>query len=133
MYIGPNTPKLFLAFQNTLFSLSLNRVSLTLSAFVKLVDYFPNLRELYFSESSFTPDYQPTPRFSRPPRGKLHLSTLSVSNTTALSDVLSGLELEYDELEIVNVFDRPPTRIQPIISACEKTLKCLKADLEDCK
>ena len=133
-YLGTNTPELFLAFQNTLFSLSIYRVTLTLGTFVKLVDYFPNLRELYFSESSFIDDFQPTPPFSRPPRGKLHLSTLSVSNTTTLSSALSGpAVLEYDELEIINVIDRPPTRVQPIISACEKTLTRLKADLEDCK
>ena len=125
------TPHLFLAFKNTLSSLTLYCVTLTWGAFVRLVDYFPNLRALDFSESTFQPDSPPTPQFSRPPRGKLRLSTLSMSAFGTLCQGIAGLELEYDQLEIIRIFDS--SHVQHIFSACKKTLTHLKLDLHNCE
>ena len=44
-HVDLDTTSLFPAFQNTLSSLSLSHVSLTLDAFIKLLSYFPKLRK----------------------------------------------------------------------------------------
>ena len=46
---------------------------------------------------------------------------------------LSKLELEYSELEITHILDRPPSRVEPIISACSKTLTRLTLMVDVCK
>ena len=129
--IESKTPNLFLAFQHTLSSLFLDHVSLTRSVFIGLVDCFPNLRELHFSKSSFKMDHFLVPPFSKPPRGKLCLSSLSATDFGALSRGIAGLDLEYDKLEILNIFDT--CHVQHIVSACKKNLTHLKVDLHDCE
>ena len=132
--IEPDITNLFLAFQTTLSSLSLSRVSITWGAFINVVDYFPNLQDLHLSQSSFVGDCRVVPPLSRPPRGKLSLITLSSDNMSILSSGFSVSELRYNELEITNVFDRIPSHaIRPIISPCGKTLTRLVLDPYDCK
>jgi len=126
--IEPDTSN-FLVFRDTLSSLFLDRVCLTWGAFVTLIDYFPNLRDLHLSEPSFVVDRQPT-SLSRPPRGKFGISVLPEGTIRVFSDGFSKLELEYDELEITWVFDQTPPRIQRVISACEKTLTRLTVGLD---
>ena len=126
--IEPIISNLSLVFQHTLSLLSLCRVSLTCNAFIGLIGYFPNLRELHFNQSSVLPDSSPAPTISRPPRGKLCLSMLRASDIDILSHGISGLELEYDELQIVDVFDRPPWHTQLIVTACKKTLRRLRVN-----
>src|ERR1700753_2506971 len=72
--IDLDTVNLFPAFQNTLSLLSLFGVSLTLDALIKLLGYFPNLRELYLSPDTFWRKHRRTPPPSTPPRGMLSLS-----------------------------------------------------------
>lgn len=50
-----------------------------------------------------------------------------------LSGGLSRLELEYDGLEITNVFDRPTSHLRPLIYTCGRTLVFLTLTLEECK
>ena len=69
----PGRLGMFSAFQHALSSLQLVRVSITWSAFASLVGYFPNLRNLLISYTSFTMDYQPVPRPSHALHGKLSL------------------------------------------------------------
>lgn len=133
--IEPNITASFPVFQNTLSSLSLSFVFLAWSTFIELVDYFPNLKELRFNESSFHLGGDPlvSPPLSRPARGKLYLSSLTWGSMGALSRGLPAQDLAYSELEIISIFDRHPSRIQPVISACEKTLTHLKLDPYDCE
>ena len=131
--IESNTPNLFIAFQDTLSSLVLYHVYLTWSTFVALVDYFPNLRELDFSESTFEPDQFPVSPPSRPPRGKLRLSTLLASDFGTLCQGIAGLEPEYDQLEIIDIFEQTHSNVQRIIWACKKTLTYLRVDVYHCK
>ena len=122
VHIESNITNLFSAFQTTLSSLFLSHVSLTCVAFINVVDYFPNLRDLHVARSSFVGDRRAVPPLSRPPRGKLRISFLSLDNISALSSGLSSSELRYDELEIVGTGDQTPSRTRSIISACGGTL-----------
>ena len=115
----------FLAFQNSLSSLSLIHVSLALGALIKLLGYFPNLRKLYLNELTFCAEHRTTPPPSIPPRGKLSLSTFSAKNADILLRCLCELELEYDELYIYKVHGNI-LHIHSVVSACAKTLTHLK-------
>ena len=118
--------KFFPAFQNTLLSLSLSQVSLTLDALIELLGYFPNLREFRLNgPTTFCAEHRKTPLPSIPPRGTLSLSCISPESTNILLQGLCELEPEYDELRVVEVFNRSNSRIRSIISTCEKTLKRL--------
>ena len=125
VHIESNITNLFSAFQTTLSSLFLNHLFLTWAAFINVVDYFPNLRDLHVTRFSFVGDVRSVPPLSRPPRGKLRLSSLSRENISVLSNGLSASELRYDELEIVNMGSQTPSRTRSIISACGGTLKRL--------
>jgi hypothetical protein len=132
--IEPDITNLFLAFQSTLSSLSLSRVSITWIAFINVVDYFPNLKDLHLSQSSFVGDCREIPPLSKPPRGKLCLFTLSSDDMSILSSGLSASVLRYNELEITNIFVQIPSRaIRSIISTCGKTLTRLVLGSYDCK
>ena len=128
--IESNTVDLFPAFQNTLSSLSLHRVRLTLDTFIKLLGYFPNLKQLTLHDSAFDPERWATPLPSTPPRGKLTLSALSEEDTGALLWGLRQLEPEYDELNFLEVYGNS---IHSIISTCNKTLKRLQLSRRVCK
>ena len=132
--IEPSITDLFSVFQTTLSSLSLINVSLTLAAFINVVDYFPNLRDLHLDKSSLVGDCRGTLPLSRPPRGKLRLFTLSSDDIFIICTGLSTSQPRYNELEIISIFDRIPSRaIRPIISTCGKTLTRLVLDRYDCK
>ncbi|KAF9648099.1 hypothetical protein BDM02DRAFT_2349858 [Thelephora ganbajun] len=107
----------FSAFQHALSSLSLVRVSITWSAFVALVGYFPNLRDLVIFETSFQVDDQPIPPLPHALRGKL-----SVSFGRAMEfpiDRFVGLKLEYEELEMYGAYEAC------LVAAVEQSLKHL--------
>ena len=133
--VDSHVVNLFPAFQNTLSSLSLFCVSLTLDAFINLFSYFPNLRELQLGRPTFYPDHRTVPPPSTPPRGKLRLSMLSEKDAGVLLRGLRGLELEYDELEIYQVGGLATlhTGSRSIVSKCEKTLRRLTLGPYDCK
>ena len=130
-HIASNAPNQFLAFHDSLSSLSLDRVSLAWGTFVGLVNCFPNLSRLHFGNSLFEPDRLPAPPFSRPPRGKLRLSALHSKHFGILCLGIVGLELEYDQLEFIDTSDS--SHVHHVISACEKTLTHLTLDLIDRK
>ena len=128
--IESNTVDLFPSFQNTLSSLSLHRVRLTLDTFIKLLGYFPNLKQLTLHDSAFDPERWATPLPPTHPRGKLTLSALSEEDTDALLWGLRQLEPEYDELNFLEVYGNS---IHSIISTCNKTLKRLQLSRRVCK
>jgi hypothetical protein len=96
---------LFSVFQTTLSSLSLFRVALTWEAFIDVVDYFPNLRDLPLGQYSFAGDRRVVSPLSIPPRGKLRLSSLLLDNMSTLSSGFSASELQFDELETISMGD----------------------------
>ena len=108
------------AFQNTLSSPSLLHSSLILDAFIKLLGYFPNLREFSLTAPTFYAEHRTVPP-PTPLRGTLRLSKLSVKDTDILLQGICGLELEY-KLEIYEVRGLSTFHVYRIISACEKTL-----------
>ena len=118
-----DTVNSFSAFQNTLSSLSLIYVSLTLDAFITLIGYFPKLRELRLSEPTFDSDNRTVPPPSTPPRGSLRVTTITPN---ILLRELCELELEYDGLEIFDIPGNSKSHTRSVISTCEKTLKHLK-------
>jgi hypothetical protein len=132
--VGLDTVESFLAFQNTLSSLSLFHVCFTLDAFIKLLGYFPNVRELRLYNPTFDTEHLTTPPpNSKPPRGALHLSLSSARDTDILLRGLCALELEYDELDIYENPGASASPVHPAIFACGKTLAHLNLCLRDCK
>ncbi|KAF9645177.1 hypothetical protein BDM02DRAFT_3120599 [Thelephora ganbajun] len=110
----------FSAFQHTLSSLLLARVSVTWSAFVALVGYFPNLRDLDIFEASFQVDGRPIPPLPRALRGKLSMISRRVMEFPI--DRFVGLKLEYEELGMHGTYETS------LVTAVEGTLKRLKID-----
>jgi hypothetical protein len=130
--IEPNALDLFLAFQNTLSSLSLILVSFNLDTFIGLLGYFPRLRVLCFDHSKFQTEHRTVAPPSTPPRGTLRLTLSSDRDASILLRGLCELDLEYDQLEIHEV-RRNASPVHSLISACEKTLTHLELGLNDCK
>ena len=124
--IDSNTVNLFPAFRNTLSSLSLFHVSLTLDAFIKLLGYFSNLKKLHLYNPTFDTEHLTAPPpSSTSPRGTLSLYRLSPESMDIFLRGVCGLELEYDELVICGI-DGSPSHFRSLISTCEKTLTHLK-------
>lgn len=94
------SPDIFSAFQHNLSSLSLVGLRLPWSAFVTLIDYFPNLRDLKVHNPNFNgSDSRPeTP--SRSLRGVLSLTGLTDHAIKIFSNEISGMPVEYDTLKI---------------------------------
>jgi len=133
--VGIHTIIRYLApiFRNTLSSLSLRCVWITWGTFVMLVDYFPSLRHLHLSKSILVGDNQDSPPLSRPLRGKLEITSFPPTSMDSIVRGLSKLKLECSVLKITRNLDRPPSRVQPIVSACRKTLTCLTLTADVCK
>ncbi|KAF9645186.1 hypothetical protein BDM02DRAFT_3189917 [Thelephora ganbajun] len=121
--IGPtiyNHLEWFSAFQRTLSSLSLSLVSITWSAFVALVGYFPNLRDLNIFKTLFQVDDPAVPPPPHALRGRL-----SITSTNGIGfpvDRLCGLKLEYEEL---GMYEACETRL---VTAVGRSLKRLMID-----
>ena len=88
----------FSAFRETLTCLTLQNFAVQFSAFVTLVDYFPNIRNLRLR--SFTPelDAGPIPTLSRPLRGRVDIR--GVDRCSNFLDQFARLDLEYEEVVI---------------------------------
>ena len=118
---------LFLAFQNTLSSLTLFRVDFSLDAFITLIHHFHKLEEHHLSEPTFDSDRQTVSPPVTPPRGALRLFVLSEKSADILLLALCEQELEYDELEIYKVFGRSTS----LVSTCGTTVMHLKLGPHD--
>ena len=95
----------FSAFRETLTCLSLDTFdTASFSAFVTLVDYFPNITTLEL-EPAVAPrlDERPVPSFSRPPRGKLFVYQVQPGRLEFFNR-FARLDLEYEELIIASRF-----------------------------
>lgn len=118
----------FSSFRHTLSSLTLHALTLTWFAFIAIVDYFPNVRDLTVSHPLWE-IYQrhPVP-LSRALRGKLSIDIRKCRGLPIFSTRLSGLKVECDELFILGGLDSgPPTsHYQRVVDACAKSLKRLR-------
>ena len=91
----------FSAFHETLTYLSLDNVATSFSAFVTLVDYFPNLTTLRLRFLNVERNEGPVPYLSRPLRGKLELGfDYREAKSPTFVNQFAKLELEYEELVI---------------------------------
>ena len=88
----------FSAFRETLTCLTLRGVVVSFSAFVTLVDYFPNIRILKLRSFTLEPDAGPAPNLSRPLRGSVNVS--GVDESLDFLDKFARLDLEYEEVVI---------------------------------
>ena len=91
----------FSAFRGTLTLLSLHNFATSFSAFVVMIDYFPNLTTLRLHPFVVGLNERSVPSLSRPLRGKLHLHHIS-DNCLEFFDRFAKLDPEYEELEIVS-------------------------------
>lgn len=129
LHIEPTIPErlhMFSAFQHTLTSLSFGVVSITWGAFVALVGYFSNLRNLSLLATSFRMDEKPAPRIARPGRGKLFIDLATKAAVSFPHHRFADLRPEYEELEILGAYEHR------LVSAVERTLKSLKIGLCGC-
>ena len=90
------------AFRETLTCLFLEIFITPFSAFVTLVDYFPNITTLRLCLLDLELDEGPVPPLSRPLRGKAHVGYASCfeSGFREFCDRFAELDLEYEELVI---------------------------------
>jgi len=124
----------FSSFRHTLQSLTFHAATLTWFAFIKIVDYFPNVRDLVVSRPLWEiHDRQAIP-LSRPLRGKLSIDLPKCRGLPAFSGRLSGLKVECDELVIIGGFNPgPPTsHYQHVVDTCGKSLKRLRLSSSAC-
>ena len=91
----------FSAFRGTLTTLTLGLFTTSFSAFVSLIDYFPNITALQLGAFGLAPDEGPVPSLSRPLRGKISIRPpLPNSCYLMFIDRLARLDQEYEELVI---------------------------------
>ena len=90
----------FSAFRESLTSLSLVSPTMSVSAFVALVDFFPNMVTLQLHAFVPEADEGPVPSLSRPLRGKVYLRHIAGRSCLELLNRFSKLDLEYEELVI---------------------------------
>ena len=115
----------FSAFRETLTYLSLKSSVTSFSAFVTLVDYFPNIRTLLLSSLTLKPDDGPVPTLSRPLRGKAHI--WAQPNDLEFFDRLVELNPEYEELVIDTFYPQPGRRfLETILRISPSTVKILR-------
>jgi len=116
----PDHTNLFFAFQHTLLSLSLVRVSITWNGFVTLLGYFFNLNNLEIREVEFEVGTHPTPHLPRAPRGRLFIRCARERDPESFIDRFTGLRLEYEELVIIGGYH------PHLVAAVEGSLKRLR-------
>ena len=121
------SPKLeiFSAFQYTLFQLTLDHCDVTISALVALVNYFPNLANLYLTFLFHNTDGNPAPSLSRSRMSRLYLSEVR-TDALGILDQLSEHGLAFDE---VVVGSRRPVLIPALTRIADtfgKKSQCLR-------
>jgi len=87
------------AFRETLTSLTLLFFVASFSAFVSLIDYFPNITALQLGMFALNPDEGPLPSLSRPLQGKIHIRPPH-PGCLGFIDRLAKLDQECEELVI---------------------------------
>jgi len=116
---------LFSAFRETLTHLSLESIAASFSAFVTLVDYFPNITTLQVRSFVLEPDEGPVSPLSRPLRGKVLVRGFRGDHLEFL-DRFTQLDLEYGELVIGPFACRSPKFLESALQISPGTVKSLR-------
>ena len=119
----------FSAFRETLTCLSLNTFAASFSAFVTLVDYFPNITTLRLRSSARGSwSQEPVPSLSRPLRGKLHVHTIDGVEPypSQFFSQLAVLDLEYEELIIDSPLVMEMGFVERVLQISTSTIKVLR-------
>ena len=124
-HIGEDLRTCFSAFRETLTYLSLTNSATSFSAFMTLVDYFPNIETLELRLFVLRPDEEPVPSLSRPFRGKLHIHGLLVRSLEFFNR-FAELELEYEELVISPKPVMGAKTLMSILQISSRTVKYLR-------
>jgi len=119
----------FSAFRGTLTYLSLEVFATSFSAFVTLVDYFPNIRSLQLRVFILEPDQRPVPSLSQPLRGKLRIRFLQ-SGPLEFFNHFAKLDLEYEELVIESSIYVDPSSLEGALQISTSTVKSLRVTCE---
>ena len=117
---------IFSAFQHTLSRLSLDHCTITISALVTLINYFPRLDRLDISNVSHEPPSEPTPPRPRP-IPKLHISDFhGGGDARGLFAALSRNGLVFDEIVIEEQFRLPALILYHIFGTVGANAKHLR-------
>ena len=122
----------FSAFRETLTFLFLEFFSTSFSAFVTLVDYFPNITTLRLRSFTVEPDEEPIPTLTRPLRGKIYIM-VARPNCLEFFDRLAKLDVEYEELVVDSIGLSPSERAKLVESSLQistSTVKYLRLAVE---
>ena len=123
--LSPQQLGLFSAFQCTLSHISLTGCTVTKSALVALISYFPNLIRIALHDIDHHKDDEPIPP---PPR--THFKRLWVSDWDAdsldLVDELSKLRLHFEEIVIIGSLAAGPEFVERIVGAFGANTECLR-------
>ena len=121
-HISEEFPACFSAFRGTLTSLSFTDFPTSFSAFVTLVDYFPNITSLRVSGLKLEPDEGPVPPLSQPLRGEIHVHDFP--NNAEFLDRLAKLNPKYETLGITSSLH--PVRTDSLESALRMSPSTIK-------
>ena len=116
----------FSAFRETLAELAIRFFSTSFSAFVALVNYFPNITTLRLGSFSLRHDEEPAPLLSRPLRGKIYIHYTHQDQRWDFVDRLAKLEMEYDRLVIESRFILRPEVLEGNLRLSPSTVRYLK-------
>ena len=114
----------FSAFRETLTYLFLHNFTTSFSAFVTLVDYFPNITTLQLSPFKLEDDEGPVQSLSRPLRGKLRVR--ECRDSYLFFNQFSKLDLEYEELIIDSSYSLTKVFLESAFQISTSTIKCLR-------
>ena len=102
------------------------RSSTSFSAFVTLVDYFPNIRTLRLGPVRLEPDEGPIPPLSRPLQGEIHVRFMT-PNSLEFFTRLAKLDLEYEGLVIEHCVVGEETKfLESVLQLSPNTVKYLR-------
>ena len=125
--------EIFSVFRYTLSSLTFHNLIIAWPAFVSILDYFPNVRDLKITDPSWMYDRQQAPPLSRPLCGSLSVKLYEYGALPTFAECFPGLEVEYDELLILDPIPFPSASYyQRLIDTCRKSLKRLRTGVYDC-
>ena len=121
----------FSAFRETITHLSFESIATSFSAFVTLVDYFPNIKTLGIDWLRLEPDEGPVPVLSRPLRGKLSLYDFRGGSLDFFSR-FARLDLEYEELVISwsSFVYAGMQALEGVLKICTSTVRSLRLTSE---
>ena len=122
---GGGSPTYFSPFRETLTYLSLRGFTTSFSAFVTLVDYFPNITTLWLDWFTLGPDEKPVLPLSRPLRGKLRVCEVE-SSCLEFFDRLAELGLEYEELVLDSHSPMKRKFVESVLRISTSTVKFLR-------